>query len=168
MSVPVPAVNGVYYAYADIETNIGPGPSIYIGFKSINYSHGLGRQYVRGTNREPIGQTSGQYEPTADFEMYLPQWKALIAQLGQGFMQFSFPFINISYGVDPESLPLGIVTDTIQNSRISKVERSFSDGLDALTVKVTLMPQRVLEGLTGGGSIAAVTVPLPGNPFIVG
>ncbi len=168
MTVPIPLVNGVAYAYADIEMNIGPGPSIYAGFKSINYDHKLGRQFVRGTNREPLGQTSGQYEPSAEFEMYLGSWKVLLGQIGQGFMQFSIPFINISHGTDPESLPLGIVTDVIQNARITDVSRAYSDGLDALVVKVTLMPQRILEGLTGGGAVTAVTVPLPGNPFIVG
>jgi hypothetical protein len=163
MTVSVPQVNGVYYSYADIEVNIGPGPNIFLGLKSINYGHKLGRQYVRGTNREPLGQTSGQYEPTAEFELYRPQFNFLLTQLGPGYMQVSIPAINISYGTDPESLPLGVVTDTIQNARIIDVEENPTDGLDAVVVKVTLMPQRILFN-----GIAAVTVPLPGNPFVVG
>ncbi len=161
MAVPVPLVNGTYFAYADIEFQIGAG--IYLGLKSINYGNKLQRQFVRGTNREPLGQTSGQYEPTADFEIYLPQLQFLLQQLGPGYMQVSIPAITVSYGTDPETLPIGVTTDIIQNARIVDIEASQSEGLDALVRKVTLMPQRIL--LNGQ---SAVTVPLGGKPFVVG
>ena len=161
MAISVPLINGVYYAYADIEFAIGPG--IYVGLKSINYGNKLQRQFVRGTNREPIGQTSGQYEPTLDFEIYLPQLDYLLSQLGDGYMQVSIPAITVNYGTDPETLPLDVIQDIIQGVRIMDIEASQSEGLDALTRKVTCMPQRIL--LSG---FSAVTLPLPNNPLIVG
>ena len=161
MATPVPLVNGAYYSYADIEFQIGAG--IYLGLKSINYGHKLQRQFVRGTNREPLGMTSGQYEPTGDFEIYLPQLQYLIDQLGPGYMQVSIPAITVSYGTDPETLPLGLTTDVMQNVRITDIEASQSEGLDALSRKVTIMYQRLLLG-----GVPAVLVPLPGNPLIVG
>lgn len=159
-AVPTPLLNGVYYAYADIEFQIGTG--IYLGLKSINYGIKLQRQYVRGTNRNPLGQTSGQLDMTADFEIYLPQLQFLLQQLGPNYMQVAIPAITVSYGSDPESLPLGIVTDTIVAARIVDIEASQSDGLDALVRKVTLMPQNIL--LNG----QTATTPLGGAPFVVG
>lgn len=158
--VPTPLVNGVYYSYADIEFQIGTG--IYLGLKSINYEIKLQRQYVRGTNRNPLGQTSGQLDMTADFEIYLPQLQFLLQQLGPNYMQVSIPAIVVNYGSDPETLPLGIVTDTIQSARIIDIGASQSEGLDALVRKVSLLPQNIL--LNG----QTATTPLGGKPFVVG
>lgn len=161
MAVPVPLVNGIYYSYADIELSIFAG--LYVGSKSINYGHKLQRQYVRGSNPEPIGVTRGQYEPTADIELYRPQANYLIATLGiaaaalggaggNGYMEVPFT-ITVSF----ISAILGVVTDTIQQCYITAEDISNSEGLDAATVKFTLMPQRILRN----GS-AAVLIPLTG------
>lgn len=160
-NIPVPLINGAYYSYSDIEINVGPG--IIVGVKSVNYGNKLGRAWVRGTNREPIGMTSGQYETTGDFELYLPQAKALLNLLGPGYLQKTIPSVNISYGGDLETAPLGITTDEMQAVRIIEVGAAQSEGIDALSRKFTIMFQRLLlDGLV------AVNVPLPGNPFIIG
>lgn len=160
-NIPVPLINGAYYSYSDIEINVGPG--IIVGVKSINYGNKIGRAFVRGTNREPIGMTSGQYETMGDFELYLPQAKALLNLLGDGYMQKTMPSINVSYGGDPETAPLGITTDNLQAVRIIDVSAAQSEGIEALSRKFVIMYQRLLlDGLL------AVNVPLPGNPFIIG
>lgn len=159
--VDTPLINGVYWAYADIIARCGSAQ--FLGFASINYTHKLARQYVRGTHREPLGMTSGQYEATGDFELYLPQADAfrsfLIAQgTGQGYMQVSFTF-TVSYAAAPEGAPLPTLTDVLQGVRITSDEASQSEGLDALKRKFEFMAQRmipngnpaVLPPLTGIG-----------------
>lgn len=158
--VDTPLVNGTYYAYADIVARAGSAQ--FLGFASINYTHKLARQYVRGTHREPLGMTSGQYECTGDFELYLPQADAfrtfLLAQgTGGGYMQVSITF-TISYSTIGEGgAPLPTITDVIQAARITSDEASQSEGLDALKRKFEFMAQRLIPG----GS-PAVLPPLTG------
>jgi hypothetical protein len=163
-AVDTPLVNGVYWAYADIIARAGA--SQFYGFASINYTHKLARQYVRGTHREPLGMTSGQYEATGDFELYLPQADAfrsfLITEGGGllGYAQVSFTF-TVSYAAAPEGAPLPTLTDVLQGCRITEDEASQSEGLDALKRKFSFMAQRlipngnpmVLPPLTGLGVV---------------
>ena len=157
MAVPVPLINGDYPSFADIEISIFSG--LYAGIKSINYGHKLNRQYVRGTNREPIGMTSGQYEPTCDFEMYKPQADFLRTTLaaasvvpGQGYMQV--PFTITIATISPV---LGVITDTIVAAYIVDEEAAYSEGMDALARKFTIMYQRLLYN-----GVTAVTYQLTG------
>lgn len=163
LPIPIPLINGDFYSYADIEVSIVgltvPVPlGIYAGIKSINYGHKLGRAYVRGTNREPLGMSSGQYEPSADFEMFTPQANLFMAALGPGYMQVPFSVV-----VNYTTTQLGIVSDSIVGAYITEVSKSNSESVDATTVKFTLMPQRIL--LNG---LFAVTVPIGGIPGFVG
>ena len=141
-AISTPLINGVYWAYADIIFRAGPGQ--FLGCASINYTHRLARQYVRGTSRLPLGQTSGQYECTGDFELFLPQADTfrsfLVAQGGGllGYMQVGFT-ITVSYAAAPEGAPLATLTDVIQGARITDDEASQSEGLDALKRKFTFM-----------------------------
>lgn len=161
-AIDVPNVNGVYWAFADITAMCGPGQ--FYGFKSINYTDKLARNYVRGTNRMPLGFTSGQYEAGGDFELYLPQADAfiqfLLAQgVGRGYMQVPFQFV-VSYAAAPEGAPLPAITDELTGCVITDVEASQSEGLDALVRKFTFMSLSLTRGgafgvtpLTGIGVI---------------
>ena len=148
--IDVPAVNGVYWAYADIIFKAGPGQ--FLGCASINYTDKLARQYVRGTHREPLGMTSGQYEATLDFEMWKPQADTFIQQLGPGYMQASFS-MTVSYA----NTGLPTTTDTLIGIRIVEEGFSNTEGLDAIKVKYTCMLQKILRN-----GLAVVIVPLEG------
>lgn len=152
MALTVPLINGDYYSFADIEFR--PAGNLTLGVASINYGHKLQRQYVRGTHRMPLGMTSGQYEPTCDFEMYRPQADLLRTTLGPGYMQVPFS-ITVTYGITTPVLPT--VTDVLVGVRIVEESYSNSEGLDPIKVKFTCF----LQKLTLNGT-DAVLVPLEG------
>ena len=112
MATTVPLVNGNYYSFANVEARIGG--LFLVGFKSINYGSKLGSQYVRGTNKMPIGRTQGQFEPHSDCELYLPQFNTLVTQLGPGFMLLDMN-ITVTYGNPTDNAGLLTITDTIVN-----------------------------------------------------
>jgi len=146
----LPLINGDFYSYADIQFR--PGGNLTVGIPSINYSQKLARQYVRGTHRMPLGMTSGQYEPTLDFEMWKPEADSFILALGPGYMQQVFS-ATVSYG----NTALPTVTDTLIGIRIVEESYSNSEGLDAIKVKYTCFLQQILRN-----GLPVVIVPLEG------
>jgi hypothetical protein len=142
-------VNGEYFAFADIFFSFQGLPII--GIKSINYSDTLGRKYVRGAARKPIGTTSGQYEATCDFEIYLPVWNTIlpiIQELGLPFGGWKrYPFdINVSYASDQPTSTLIPTSDLITTATIMKVDVAQSESDEPLVRKITMFPQEVLWG----------------------
>ena len=152
--VNVPLINGVYYAYADIIAKTSAGGQFY-GFASINYTDKLERAYVRGTHRMPLGMSSGQYECTGDFELYLPQadsFRQFLALQGGGtvgYMQVAFTF-NVSYAAAPELAPLPAITDTIVGAVITSVENSMTEGVDAIKNKFTFQAMQLIRNGVNG------------------
>jgi hypothetical protein len=155
-------VNGEYYAYGDIELTLVPntgGPAgLYIGLKEINYSDELGRSYVRGAARLPLGTTSGRYEAKCEVFMYLPAWltflNTVLIPLGPiygGWKRIPFT-ISASYTA-VAGLPVN--TDTITNATIKMVDAAQSESEEALGRKITFFPQGVLWG----GVVASILEP---------
>lgn len=141
MPTPVPLVNGKYYSFANIELRVGG--LFFVGIKSINYGFKVGTQFVRGSNKLPIGLTQGQAEPRADFEMYLPQFNTMITTLGPGFMKLSLN-LTVTYGNPTDNAGLFTVTDSILFATMNDIGADNSESLDATVRKVTLMPLRML------------------------
>ena len=151
-------VNGEYFAFADIIFSFEGLPII--GIKSINYSDTLGRKYVRGAARKPIGTTSGQYEATCDFEIYRPVWITLLPQIqALGFAYGGWkrcPFsINVAYASDQPSSTLIPTSDLITNATIMKVDVAQSESDEPLVRKITMFPQEILWG----GALSSVLEP---------
>lgn len=141
MAVISPLVNGNYYSFANIEWRID---GLFItGIKSVNYGHKVNSQFVRGTNPLPLGMTQGQYEPHADVELFRPQFNLLVAALGNGYMNVSSS-MTITYGNALDNAGLPTVTDTLIGVKITQVELTNADGVDASSVKLTLMPLQIL------------------------
>ena len=134
-------VNGNYYSFANVELRVEG--FLFLGIKSVNYGFKVGSQFVRGTAKLPLGLTSGQAEPRADFEMYLPSFNTMIQALGPGYMQRKFS-LTVSYGNFLDNAGLATVTDSIQYAQITDNGADNSEGLDASVRKVTLMPLRML------------------------
>lgn len=140
MAVISPLVNGNYYSFANIEWRING--LFVLGIKSVNYGHKVNSQFVRGTNPLPLGMTQGQYEPHADVEIFRPQWELVLASLGNGYMNVSST-MTVTYGNPLDNAGLPTVTDLIIGARITQVELANADGVDASSVKLTLMPLQI-------------------------
>lgn len=136
-----PLVNGVYYAYADIEFRAGG--LLFAGLKAINYKDNLGRVKVRGTAMVSLGLTRGKYEASGDFSMYLDAAQLLIGTLGPNWRQTPIS-ASISYGPNP-GLAVQLVTDIIPGFYIGELDASQSEGEDALVRKFTMhIPGQIL------------------------
>jgi hypothetical protein len=152
-------INGNYYSFADIETRItGIGTpltaALIVGFTSVNYNDKLGRAYVRGTQRMPIGASSGQYEASGDFEMHKPQADTLITRLGPNWRQISLT-LTVAYStVGPLGLPgLPVSVDVLNGVYLTDLDAPNADGIESLKRKFTMF---IVGGINWSG------VPTPG------
>ena len=134
-------INGNYFSFANIELRVSG--FLFLGIKSVNYGFKIGAQYVRGTAKLPLGLTSGQAEPRADFEMYLPSFNTMVQALGPGYMQRKFD-LTVSYGNPIDNAGLVTITDSILGAQITDNGADNSESIDASVRKVTLMPLRML------------------------
>jgi hypothetical protein len=150
---------GDYYSFQDIACSpFGALPMV--GFKSINYSDELGRQWVRGTARQPIGRTAGHYTPTMEIEMYLPGYLTFMALLSAaglfagGWMRVAADW-TVSYGgTGPFGISIPVTTDVIPGCVVTKNEVQQAEGEEPLTRKITLMPGGpIIWGFGGPGVI---------------
>ena len=137
MPTQAPFVNGNYYSFANIEERVAG--YLLLGFKSINYGAKIGSQFVRGTNKMPLGKTAGQFEPHGDAEIYLPQFNDLVQTFGPNFSAVQFT-ITVTYGNLTDNAGLPTITDALYFCNIIEVDASNTEGLDASVRKVTLLP----------------------------
>ncbi len=136
-----PLINGNLYDFSSIEAKLDG--QTYLGFKSINYSHGLEPGEVFGTDAQKAGRTRGQYKPESSFEMYKAEYALLIQGLGPGYMERSF---NVVVNYEEWDGPvLRVVTDVVIGFRIKKAENAHSSGNEPLTVKVDGSVMYVIE-----------------------
>jgi hypothetical protein len=133
-------INGEYYSFADIELTVGG--LYFIGVKTINYGDDEGREYVRGTARNPIGMTAGSITPKGDIEFYLPAWQTLLTALTiEGLLFGGWRRVPIDVTVSYSAAAgLPTMTDVIPGVRLKEVDASQSQGDGALTRKLTLFP----------------------------
>lgn len=138
------AINGQYYSFADIEARItGLGSiftaALFVGYTSINYNDKLGRAYVRGTARMPLGSTSGQYEAAGDIEFHKPQADRLIQGLGPNWRQLPLT-LTVSYSsIGPLGTPgLPVSTDVINTAYLTDLDAPNADGTESLKRKFSL------------------------------
>jgi len=137
-----PLVNGVMYDFSSITAMLGATP--YGGFKSISYKDSLEGELQYGTFAQAVGVTRGQYKPEASLEVYLADWYALIAALGDGFGVKTFP-ITVLYDENGTSH-----VDVLPSVRIKGNAKDYKPGADGLSVKVDLIVIAPIEydGLT--------------------
>lgn len=135
----IPLINGHLYSWSSIEFSVNgiKFPRV----KSINYKASLKPAKLYGTMAEPLGRTRGKSEPEASFEIYAEDYDALVAQLGSATVGFGeVPFtITINYS----EIGSPVITDRIEGARITGVDKGYSEGTDALTVKCDLDVMRI-------------------------
>jgi hypothetical protein len=110
-----PLINGFYYSYADIEFTVTG--QRFVGVTEINYDDDLKRAKVYGTQKSPLGLTTGKYEANGDVEFLLEAAVLLtqtLALQGAGFGGFRFVPMNVTVSYTTAGLnnPLPLVTDS--------------------------------------------------------
>src|SRR4051812_25063026 len=126
-----PLINGVRYSFSSIELALDGATMI--GFKELSYKAALDPGEVRGAAAQLIGRTRGQFSADGALTLYRQEFDELVARLGPGFMERSFP-IAAMYA--DEGQPT--VCDQLIGCRIKNVDKSSSEGSEALTVKLDL------------------------------
>jgi hypothetical protein len=149
-AINYPLINGQYFDYTHIETKFNG--SIFIAYKSISHNKKLEPTAVYGADPMPLGFTRGTAEFEGSVEMYLAQYKLLIAKLGQGYMEKSFDIV-INYAAT--GMPTS--TDELLGCRIKGEDNSHSQGTDPLMTKFDLA---ILRIKTNG--LDVVSTPLTG------
>ena len=89
-------INEVEYSWADMRVKIR-GREI-VGFKGIKYDDKITREKVYGARRWAIARTRGKVEiDDCSITMFESEFRALIAELGQGWGDVPFEII-VQYG----------------------------------------------------------------------
>ncbi len=141
-----PIINGHIWSFASIEVRVGIMPTI-IDLQEINYTSTAEVGDVFGAHHAKIGTTRGQWNPTASMRMLSRSWERLrniLGPEGLGYGERRVPYI-VQYG-EPGS---PTVTDVIDGARVVNVERGHRQGVDALSVTITLNVMKIIEGTTG-------------------
>lgn len=135
MPLSYPMVNGNRYDFSSVQITVPDINRVFEGVKSVGYSDELSPGKLRGNRAQVVGRTRGQYEASANVEMYKSEAQQLIDALGPGYMERSFS-ITVAYS-EPATPDL-IIVDTISGCRIKKVEDSGSEGEEAIATKFDL------------------------------
>lgn len=156
--IALPLINGLRHSFASVEIKVAN--ILFVGVKSVDYSRKRTRTQVRGNHPDPIGQTRGENEYDASIEIYLAEFNQLQAALqalggGKGYGDVVFDVI-CTYGENG----FDTITDTIRGCNMDSTEASLSQGADALTRKIDLMPLKVF--FNGLDDLGAPLVGVPG------
>ena len=156
--IALPTLNGNRHSYASVEIKVAN--LIFVGVKSVNYARKRTRQQVRGNHPDPIGQTRGENEYTADIEMYLAEFNQLQAALqalggGKGYGDVFFDVI-CTFGENG----FDTITDTIRGCNMDSTDAGLSQGPDALVRKFELQPLKIYFNQLD--DLAAPLVGVPG------
>jgi hypothetical protein len=135
-------VNGNYYSFADIETNIF-GLS-WVGFTAISYDDDIDMEQVYAAARQPVGSTAGNLKPKGSITFLRPAWNTLLAALQASSLASEYggwrriPIdISVSYA-SASGLPT--VTDIIPGCRLKEIGSDNSQGSKPSEIKIGLFP----------------------------
>lgn len=132
-----PEVNGNEPAYCSIELDID-GTKLR-GVKSINYKDAGEIPKIKGTAVKAIGRTRGNFDHEGDIEMYAKEWDDLLPKLTQnGAVGYSELAWNVAVTYSEPLERSRTKTDRLIGVRFHSAERSNQEGVDALTVKLTM------------------------------
>lgn len=135
MPLSYPMVNGNRFDFSSVQLTVPDVNRVFEGVKSVGYSDELNPGKLRGNRAQVVGRTRGQYEASANVEMYKSEADAFLAALGPGYMERSF---TVTVAFSEPATPDLVVVDVIQGCRIKKVEDSASEGEEAIAVKFDL------------------------------
>ena len=147
-----PTINGNRVSWSSIETTVNN--KIFREFKDLSFKGALEPGETPSTTAQPGGRTRGKYKPSASFTMLAAEYDELIASLGQGYMEEEFDVI--AHIQDTDEAPLREIK--VHRARIKSDDESYSDGTDALMVKVELSVMMITKnGLSPIKNLRGVT-----------
>lgn len=133
-----PLINGRRYSFSSIEvamTVLGGSSELFLDISEINYSEVLNVSMVNGTSRNPIGWTSGMYEPQqGSIVIGKSSFQEMIQKIGPGWLG-----VNLVIAISYQDIGEILTVDTLA-CRLVGVEDSHSYGPDALTTTLTILP----------------------------
>lgn len=133
-AIPVnnPIINGYRFSWASIVLSVAGSDQP--GVKSISYKNAIARSEARGSGRQRLGMTAGNYTPEASFAMLLEEWENFKSTLDQSGPWMDQPFdITVSF-TEGSNLRVDVIT----GCRVKSEAKDYSNGTDALEVKVEL------------------------------
>lgn len=147
MGLPLvyPLVNGFRFAWASVEIKLAG--TVFFALE-CNYSRTRNRQIVYVNHPDPVGKTIGKNEYSGDVTLLLAEYNALQTaliveatkqSLGTGYGNAFFDVI-VQYNENGGD----VITDTLKNCTLDQVERSMAEGPDAIKVKITLNPLKII------------------------
>lgn len=132
-----PLINGNKYDWSSIEIDLGDA-GIFTGVKELTFTHSLEPGEVRGTRAELLGRTRGEYSAEGTIVVWAEEYAQIIAALGDGFMEASFP-ITATYS--DTNVP--VQTNRLFGCRITNADMGGSQGTDPLEVSMDLSIFRI-------------------------
>jgi hypothetical protein len=136
--IQYPLINGSVYSYSSIEWKLVNG-LIFRGFKSINFGRKRDRPPVYGNSPDPLAKVVGKNSYTCDGELYLAEFSNMVTSAGAGYGDLYFTaFVSFNQNGFP------VTQVQILGCTLDEVTASFSEGTDALSMKFTLNPLKIL------------------------
>lgn len=129
-----PLINGVNYAWSNITWGWYTLPLI--GIRSINYELKQKKELNYGQGTKPISIAYGNYEPTAEIEIYLDEWNKIIAAAPNNDpMQIPGSDFQVSFG----GSRVQSKTDVLQLAEFTNDPVSVKQGDTIVAIKLTLI-----------------------------
>ena len=149
MALPLqfPLINGFRYSWASVEIKLA-GQVFYA--VEANYGRKRSRQMVYVNHPDPVGKTVGKNEYTAGISFLLSEFNtfesALVllsaasgtAAIGSGYGNVFFDVL-VTYNENGAD----VIVDTIKGCTLDDVERTMSEGVDAVKIKCGLAPMKI-------------------------
>jgi hypothetical protein len=129
-----PLINGVNYSWANIKLVLFGVPVI--GIASISYKRKQKKENNYGFGSQPISRGYGNYEYDGNIELYLEEWKNIIAASPSRDPLQIPPFdIPVIYGVSA----IKSTTDTLRSVEFLEDPFESKQGDTKLMVKIPLI-----------------------------
>jgi hypothetical protein len=129
-----PLINGINYSWANISLVLFGVPVV--GITKIDYNRKQKKENNYGAGSQPVSRGYGNYEYDGKIEMYLDEWKRIIAASPQGDPLLIAPFnIEVVYS------GRGILAskDTLRAVEFMEDPLSASQGDTKLMVSIPLI-----------------------------
>jgi hypothetical protein len=147
----MPVINQVPYDFACCE--FGAGKLTLPGTQSMSYGNSVESEKISGAGNEDIDATPGiGHADDAEWSMLESDYRALIAELGPGYMTIEKRFpLSVSYAFTGQPL----ICDHLRGCRIIKDAHDLQKGPAGLVVSITLQVMKCLPGGVNPHSTAA-------------
>lgn len=129
-----PIVNGINYSWANIKFNLFGVPVV--GITAIEYNRKMKKENNYGFGQQPVSRGYGNYEYDGSIEIYLDEWKKIIAASPSRDPLLVVPFdIQVIYG----STAINATTDILRSCEFLEDPFTAKQGDTKLLIKIPLI-----------------------------